>query len=166
MDRLAVGVVRAAHGTGGEVRVHSFSGETEHVLRLRSVALRRGGVEREAVIEAARTALPDVLLKFAGVDSREAAQTLAGWEIWVDRTEAAPLAAGEVYAADLPGCGVFAAGERVGEVAGVCETGHAPLLEVRTTDGRTVMVPYTDHFVGEVDVAARRLEVRDREVLR
>ncbi len=166
MDRMAVGVVRAAHGTGGEVRVRSFSGETEHLLALRTVALRRGGVERMACVEAARTALPDVLLKFAGVDSREAAQTLAGWEIWVDRAQAAPLAAGEVYADDLAGCGVYAGSERVGEVAGICETGHAPLLEVRTVDGRTVMVPYTDHFVGEVDVAARRLEIRDPEVLR
>ena len=26
------------------------------------------------------------------------------------------------------------------------------------------MVPFTDHFVGEVDVAARRLELRDPEV--
>ncbi len=49
-------------------------------------------------------------------------------------------------------------------MAGVCETGHALLLEIRTVDGRTVMVPYTDHFIGEVDVAARRLEVRDPEV--
>jgi len=166
MDRLAVGVVRAAHGTGGEVRVHTFSGETEHVLRLRSVGLRRGGVEREAVIESARTALPDVLVKFAGIDSREAAQLLAGWEILVDRAQAAPLADGEVYASDLVGCGVFSGDGRVGEVAGTCELGHALLLEIRTVDGRTVMVPYTDHFIGEVDVAERRLEVRDAEVLR
>jgi len=165
MERLAVGVVRAAHGTGGEVRVRSYSGETEHLLRLRTVSLRRGGVEREAAIESARTALPDVLVKFAGVDSREAAQTFAGWELWVDRTRAAPLGAGEVYATDLVGCGVFAGAGRVGEVTGICETGHAPLLEVRTVDGRTAMVPYTDHFVGGVDVAARRLELRDPEVI-
>ncbi len=36
MERLAVGVVRAAHGTGGEVRVRSFSGETEHLLAPRA----------------------------------------------------------------------------------------------------------------------------------
>lgn len=165
MERLAVGVVRGAHGTGGEVRVRSHSGETEHLLRLRAVSLRRGGVEREAAIESARTALPDVLVKFAGIDSREAAQTLAGWELWVDRALAAPLGAGEVYVTDLVGCGVFAGAGRVGEVTGICETGHAPLLEVRTVDGRTAMVPYTDHFVGEVDVVARRLELRDPEVI-
>jgi 16S rRNA processing protein RimM len=166
MDRLAVGAVRSAHGTGGEVRVRSFSGETEHLVALRAVTLRRGGVERPASVEAARTALPDVLLKFAGIDSREAAQALAGWEILVDRTQAAPLATGEVYADDLVGCGVFSGAGRVGEVAGFCETGHALLLEIRTVDGRTVMVPYTDHFIGEVDVVTRRLEVRDPEVLR
>lgn len=165
MDRLAVAAIRAAHGVGGEVRALSFSGETAHLLRLRAVALRRGGAERPATVESARPAPPDVLLKLAGVDSREAAQELAGWEIWVDRAHAAPLAEGEVYAADLVGCGVYAGGGRAGEVTGVCDTGHAPLLEVRTVDGRTVVVPYADHFVGEVDVAARRLELKDPEVL-
>ena len=65
------------------------------------MTLRRGGVERPVAVEAARTASPDVLVKFAGIDDREAAQALAGWEILVDRAQAAPLAAGEVYADDL-----------------------------------------------------------------
>jgi 16S rRNA processing protein RimM len=165
MDRLAVAAVRAAHGTGGDVRVRSFSGETAHLLRLGGVTLRRGGVERAAEVVAARAAGPDVLLHFAGVDSREAARELAGWEIWVGRAHAAPLGEGEVYAADLVGCSLVEGGRRVGEVTAVCDTGGAPLLEVRTVDGRTVMVPYADHFVGEVDVGARRLQLRDPEVL-
>jgi len=166
MERLAVGTVHAAHGTAGEVRVRSFSGETGHLLRLTEVTLRRGEVERTVAVEASRPASPDVLVKFAGVDSREAAQALAGWELWVDRSRAAPLAAGEYYAVDLCRCGVFFGAERVGAVTGVCETGHAQLLEVRTGDGRTVMVPFTDHFVGEVDVDAGRVELRDAEVVR
>jgi 16S rRNA processing protein RimM len=166
MERLAVGTVRAAHGTSGEVRVKSFSGETGHLLRLAEVALRRGGAERTVTVETCRPAPPDVLVKFAGVDDREAAQALRGWELWVDRSRAAPLAAGEYYAVDLCRCGVFVGEERVGAVTGICETGHAQLLEIRTGDGRTVMVPFTDHFVGEVDVAAGRLELRDMEVVR
>jgi 16S rRNA processing protein RimM len=165
MERLAVGTVLAAHGLAGEVRVRSFSGETGHLLRLAEVALRRGAVERPAIIEAIRPASPDVLVKFAGVDDREAAKALAGWELWVERCRAAPLAEGEYYAMDLCRCGVYVGSERVGAVTAVCETGHAPLLEVRTGDGRTVMVPFTDHFVGEVDVAAGRVELRDAEVV-
>jgi 16S rRNA processing protein RimM len=166
MSMMAVAAVRAAHGTAGEVRVRSFSGETGHLLRLADVTLRRGAAERTVAVESARPASPDVLVKFAGVDDREAAQALVGWELWVDRSRAAPLAAGEFYTADLCRCSLFVGDERVGEVTGICETGHAPLLEVRTRDGRTVMVPFTDHFVGEVDVAAGRVELRDAEVVR
>jgi len=166
MSTMAVGAVRAAHGTAGEVRVQSFSGETDHLLRLAEVRLRRGGAERTAAVEAARPAAHHVLVKFSGVDDRDAAQALVGWELWVDRSRAAPLAEGEFYTADLCRCGLFVGNERVGEVTGICETGHAPLLEVRTGDGRTVMVPFTDHFVGEVDVAAGRVELRDEEVVR
>jgi 16S rRNA processing protein RimM len=166
MERLAVGVVRAAHGTAGEVRVRSFSGETDHLLRLGEVALRRGDAERPARVETCRPAGPDVLVKFAGIDDREAARELAGWELWVGRRDAAPLATGEFYATDLCRCGVYVGVERVGMVIAVCETGHAQLLEVSTGDGRTVMVPFTDHFVGEVDVAAGRVELRNGEVVR
>jgi 16S rRNA processing protein RimM len=166
MERLAVGAVHSAHGTAGEVRVRSFSGETGHLLRLVEVALRRGEEERTVAIEAIRPASPDVLVKFAGIDDREAAQKLRGWELWVDRSRAAPLAAGEYYATDLRGCGLFVGDERVGAVTGVCDTGAAPLLEVRTGDGRTVMVPFTDHFVGAVDVGECRVELRDVEVVR
>ena len=166
MERLAIGAIRTAHGTSGEVRVRSFSGEADHLLRLREVTLRRGGVERQAVVQACRNASPDVLMKLAGVDDREQARALAGWVLWVDRSEAAPLAEGEHYAVDLCRCGVYAGAEQVGTVSAVCENGHAQLLEVRTTDGRTVMVPFTDHFVGEVDVAAHRIELRGDEVVR
>ena len=166
MPMLAVGVVRAAHGTAGEVRVRSYSGETGHLLGLTEVRLRLGAAERTMTVEAVRAASLDVLVKFAGVDDREAARALIGGELRVDRSRAAPLGPGEVYAADLCGCGLFVGDERVGEVTGVCETGHAPLLEVRIADGRTVMVPFTDHFVGEVDVAAGRLELRDAELVR
>ena len=166
MGQLAVGAVLSAHGTAGEVRVRSFSGETGHLLRLAGVLLRRGAAERDLRVESSRTATPDVLLKFVGVDDRETAQKLAGWELWVDRSLAAPLREGEYYAADLCGCGLFAGAERVGVVTGICETGHAPLLEVRTGDGRTVMVPFTDHFVGAVDVGECRVELRDVEVVR
>ena len=58
MERLAVGAVRAAHGTAGEVRVKSFSGETGHLLRLAEVTLRRGEVERTVAIEAAARRWP------------------------------------------------------------------------------------------------------------
>jgi 16S rRNA processing protein RimM len=166
MPLMAVGAVRAAHGTGGEVRVRSFSGETDHLLRLEEATLRRGAAERTVAVEASRPAARDVLVKFAGVDDRTAAQALVGWELWVDRSRAAPLAAGEFYAADLCRCCLFVGDERVGEVTGICETGHAPLLEVRTDTGKTVLVPFTDHFVGEVDVAAGRIELRDAEVMR
>lgn len=166
MDRLAVGVVRAAHGIAGEVRVRSFSGETAHLLHLTEVVLRRGAASRHALVAAVREAPPDVLVRFAGVDDRAAAAALTGWELTVDRGQAAPLAAGEYYAADLCRCGVYGDAARVGTVTGVCETGHAPLLAVRTDDGRTVLVPFTDHFVGAVDVEAGRVELRDAEVVR
>lgn len=164
-DLLAVASVRSAHGVAGELRISSLSGETEHLLRLRAIVLRRGGRERSAEVVRARPALPDVLVTLAGVSTREEAQGLAGWEVWVDRSQAAPLAKGEYYIADLCACGVYVGEERVGMVTALCDAGTRHLLEVRTVDGRTVLVPFSDHFVAEVDVAGRRLALRGYEAV-
>jgi 16S rRNA processing protein RimM len=166
MDLLAVAAVRAAHGVAGELRVRSLSGETAHLLRLRAVFLRRGNEERVAEVVAARPAASaEVLMRLAGVGTREQAQALAGWEIWAERDQAAPLGAGEYYAADVCRCGVFLDGRRRGAVRGVCDLGGRQYLDVLTEEGRRVLVPFADRFVGEVDVAAGRIELRGEEVL-
>ncbi len=166
MDLLAVGVIRAAHGVGGEVRARSFSGSVEGLLKLRRAVARKGGVEMPLAIIASRSRPPDVLLRVAGVDTREKALRLVGFELWAGREDAAPLAAGEYYEADLCRCRLFFADELIGSVRAVVETGAAPLLEVSRPGGGSVLVPFVDHFIGDVDVAGERISLREDYVVR
>ncbi len=150
---LVIGVVMTSHGARGHVKVRSLSGETAHFAGLREVRLRLGSQVVTRRVEEVSAGASDVIrIKLAGIDSPEAAKALAGWEIWVDRDLAAPLAAGEYYLADLEGCRVVAPGGPVGTVAAVVNTGAGDLIEVRGDDGRTFFVPFRDGFVGEVDV--------------
>lgn len=165
MEMLAVGVVTAAHGLKGEVTVRSFSGVTAHLGRLRAVLLRRGTDERRATVQSVRAKPPHAVMKLVGVDSPEKAGELRGFEIWVPRAEAAPLEGGEFYAVDLCRCALYAGAEMLGRVRAVVEAGSSQLLEVEDARGRTFLVPFTDHFVGEVDVAGGRVELRDRGIV-
>ena len=165
-ESLAAGVVTGTHGVAGWLKIRSYSGEAEHLLALREALFRKGAVERVLAVEELRALPRGVLLKVRGLDSPEQARSLVGFEIWVPRSQAARLLQGEFYVADLCGCDVWFGEEQVGTVRSVWEGGPSPLLEVQGREGKTHLVPFSDHFVGEVDVGKGRIFLRDDEVVR
>ena len=80
-------------------------------------------------------------------------------ELWAPRDMAAPLGDGQYYYADLVGCSLTAGGSVLASVVAVCDGGGGDLLEVKKADGVTAYVPFRKEFVGEVDLAARRIEL-------
>jgi 16S rRNA processing protein RimM len=165
MDMLAVGVVASTHGLKGELTVRSFSGRIEHLGHLREVLLRRGAEERRASVQSVRPKPPHAVMKIEGVDSPEQARRLQGFEIWIPRSDLAPLQGGEFYAVDLCRCGLYFGEERLGSVRAIVEAGPSQMLEVQDPRGKVFLVPFIDHFVGEVDVTGGRIELRDRGIV-
>jgi 16S rRNA processing protein RimM len=165
-DLLAVGVVTAVFGLRGEVKGRSFSGEPGRFEALRKAIFRKGDLEKKLRIESARAHPNGVLLKIAGVDTPEEARKLVGFEIWVPRGQAARLGDGEYYVADLCKCSIWFEGELIGAVRSVWEGGPSQLLEVRNASGKTFLIPFSDHFVGDVDVAGGRISLREDEIVR
>ncbi len=163
---LAVGVIASTHGTRGELKVRSLSGQIGHLLALRSVLLRKGRVETPMDFEWVRRHDPGGLVKVAGLDTPEKARALVGSEIWVPRMAAAPLGADEYYAADLCMCRLWFGEEEVGSVRSVWEGGPAQLLEVVGKEGKTWMVPFSEHFIGDVDIGARMIRLKEDEIIR
>lgn len=164
-DLLAVGVLLASHGLKGELTVRSFSGRIEHLAALTTVLLRRGAEERTVAVRSVRAKLPDAVMKIDGIDTPEDARRLRGFEIWVPRAAASPLEDGEYYAVDLCGCALLTGEERVGRILSVVEAGASNMLEVEGTQGKVFLVPFTKHFIGEVDLAARTVQLREREIV-
>jgi 16S rRNA processing protein RimM len=166
MEMLAAGVVMAPHGLKGELTIRSFSGRIDHIAALAEVLLRRGGEERRARLLSVRPKPPNAVMKLDGVDSPEQAKRYVGFEIWVPRQAEVPLAKGEYYMADLCRCGVFFGDERIGDVRSVMEAGASPLLEVRDLRGKTLLVPFVERFIGEVDVREGKIQLLDDEIVR
>jgi 16S rRNA processing protein RimM len=163
---LAVGVIASTHGIGGELKVRSLSGQIGHLLALRSVLLRKGHAETSVVFEWVRRQDPGVIVKVAGLDTPERARSLVGSEIWVPRTAAAPLGADEYYAADLCKCRLWFGEEEVGAVRSVWEGGPAQLLEIVGRKGKTWLVPFSEHFIGDVDIGAGMIRLKEDEIIR
>ena len=158
---LAVGRVQTSHGLKGTIKVKSLSGETEHLLRLKAVQVGSPGALTLFQVEEVRRAAGAVLLKLAGIDSPERAAEYRGQLIWVERRFASALGKEEYYTADLEGCRLFQGGVLIGTVVAVPEGGGGDFLEVESPGGKRLIIPFSSHFVGRVDVAERRIELTE-----
>jgi 16S rRNA processing protein RimM len=158
---LAVGRVQKSHGLKGYIKVKSLSGEIEHLLRLTNVHLGSAGTLTVFQVENVRRASGAVLLKLVGIDSPENAAEYRGQLIWVERRFASALGKEEYYIADLEGCRLFREGVPIGTVVAVPEGGGGDFLEVESTEGKRLIVPFSSHFVGRVDIAERRIELTE-----
>jgi 16S rRNA processing protein RimM len=164
-EQFTAGVVGAPFGLKGFVKVRSLSGEIEHLLKLRQVTLRQKGQERVWEVEESEAAFPSLVMKFAGIDSPEAAKILNGAEVLVDRDQAAPLRKGEYYIEDLKGVEVYIGTEVLGVITGMLEGGGGNLAELRLATGETKLVPFRDEFFGEIDIKGQRAALLHRWIL-
>ena len=100
-----------------------------------------------------------VVLKFAGVDSINDAETLVGCEIQIPLGERAELASDEFYVSDLVGCTVTDQGREIGRVKDVqFGSGEAPLLVV---DGeRERLIPFAAAYIERIDLEQKRVSMK------
>ncbi len=155
---IALGAIAKPHGVRGEVRVHRFNPDSALLEQQDTLYLKRGPDDvRPIRVEAARAHGDAVLVKLAGVDTREAADALRGVELCVPRSALPELEQDEVYHADLVGLQArLENGEGVGEVVSVISYPAADCLLVRGPDGDRE-VPFLTPYVVEVDLAKRAL---------
>lgn len=156
---LATGQVKSSHGLDGFLKVKSFSGSIDHFSKLKEVVLSKGETKRTFSVEAVRKAGTTVLLKLQGIDTIDDAKRFASWTVWVDRKKAAPLKRKEYYIADLAGCTFTTRGKKIGDVIGVCESENGVFLEAQAESGIKVLIPFTKHHIGKIDMKNRCVEL-------
>ena len=153
-DWLPVGKVVAVQGLKGELRINPASEFPERFTEPGSRWLKaRGKAPREIELKSGRQ-LPGksvFVVRFAGIDSREAAEALVGQTLMVPADDRPELEEGEFHLLDLVGleARLSADGEAIGTVSDLISGGNE-LLEIQTPDGRTLMVPFVEAIVPEV----------------
>ena len=157
-DWVVLGTIDRSRGLRGEVVVTPLAGDAESFLG-RSVSLRRRevAVSKQAKIEKAWQQGARVVLKFAGIDTIEAAETLRGMELCVKPEDRLPLGEGEYYLSDLVGCQLFDDGVPVGPVIGWEEAPGSILLTIQH-GSRQALVPFVGAICTKVDLPNRRIE--------
>ena len=150
------------HGLRGEVRLNAFTADP---LAIASYGELVDGTGRRFWLAAIRPAPgggPGLLIaQVEGVTKREEAEALNGARLFVPRARIDTPQEEDTYLlADLIGLAVEDRhGERLGIVAGVADYGGGDIIEIRSLQGPTGLLPFTRAFVPKVDVKAGRLVV-------
>ena len=160
-DRIAVGVIRKAHGVRGEASVELWTDSADRLLELSEVELISPDEKeaRLATIESARAHLGRALVKFSGLDSPEALRDLQNWTIEIPEAHARTLDADEYFLHDLIGLTLVDPGGRVrGVVKDTEEGGGGILLTVQGPKG-TFDVPFAARICTRIDLEGKRIVV-------
>jgi 16S rRNA processing protein RimM len=157
---LAVGRVSRAHGVKGEVAVQPLS-EVEARFQPGSRVFASEDETRPLVVAGARPHRHRLLVSFHGITDRSGAQELTGKYLFVPATQAPSLPEGEFWPHQLVGCDVWTdRGRRLGAIREVMRT---PANDIWAADGEggEVLIPALRDVVVSVDVAGRRVVVRE-----
>jgi len=110
-----------------------------------------------------------IVLHFAGIDTIEQAERLAGKEVLIPLTERLPLEQGAAYISDLVGCTVYDRDRALGIVDSVefptSPDGSrrleeaAPLLAIQSPEGDEILVPFASAFLLDLDVATKSIRM-------
>ncbi len=101
-----------------------------------------------------------LIFKFKGVDTISDAERLAGADVAIPMEARAQVAEGEYYQSDLVGCEVFEGVRLLGTVVGCQETGGPVLVEVKTAQGKELLIPFAKAIFTKIDLEQRRIDVK------
>jgi 16S rRNA processing protein RimM len=157
--QLVVGRIAKAHGVSGEVAVEIRTDDAEHRFA-RGTQLDTEPADRgPLVVEGSRWHSDRLLVRFAGLTDRSAAEALRNTLLVVDSaTSAAPAGDNEYWDHDLIGLdAVTVNGDPIGRISDVLHpAGHAVLVITRP-EVAEALVPFVSQIVPTVDLSARRV---------
>jgi 16S rRNA processing protein RimM len=165
--QLVIGRIAKAHGVGGEVSVDVRTDDPDYRFALGASLDTEPPQRGPLVVEATRWHSGRLLVRFAGVRDRTAADALRSTLLVVDSTTSvAPDDEDEFWDHDLIGLdAVSADGELMGAITDVLHPPGSDLLVIARVGGAELLVPFVAEIVPSVDLSARRVVIEAPEGL-
>jgi 16S rRNA processing protein RimM len=150
---LRVGVISSTHGVKGEVKVYPTTDDPGRFNSLKKVILDTGREQMDLEIQGVKFFKNMVILKFKGYDSINEIEKYKGKDLLITRDQAVELGPDENFIFDLIGLRVITEdGNEFGTLTDVIKTGANDVYEVKTTEGKEVLLPAIQECVLKVDL--------------
>jgi len=158
--------VRRAHGIRGELVVEPLTDEPDAIFasgRRVFAGTRDGALSgdgQELVVRHATPFKGGLIVAFEGIADRTTAERWRDRTLLVPEQEVPPRGDDEIFLHELVDMRVVHVnGEEIGTVREVFELPQGIVIDVARALGGTVMLPFDDHTVTELDSAARVIRV-------
>lgn len=149
---LECGKIINTHGVRGALKIEAWCDSPEVLCSVKKLYYKRKEEFTELTVVKASVHKGCALVYFYGIDSIEAASLLKNRVVYADR-EDIPLADDRVFVADIIGLDVFDErdGRKLGVLTDYFESPASDIFVVTTDEGKEVMVPAVDEFIGHID---------------
>lgn len=155
---LAIGFLRRPHGVMGEVIMDLHTDFPQRIKPERKVYI--GEKHETFTLETVRPHGNGLLIKLHGFDSPESAGRFRNQWMYVKSTEVPALPEGQYYKHQLIGLTVMTdAGEKLGILNEVLETGANDVYVVVKEDGKEILLPAIPDVVLDVNMNDKLMKV-------
>lgn len=155
---VCVAQVATAHGVRGAFKLRCYTENPDSVAGYGPLCDSQGRELFEVSILGRIKG--GLIVRAEGIDSRDAAEALRGLDLYVPRERLPEPESDEFYHNDLVGLEVVdRSGAACGRIVAVHNYGAGDLIEVRTGESASILVPFTRDAVPEVDLEAGRVVI-------
>ncbi len=160
---IVIGKIGAPQGVRGEVRLIPLTDFPERFKTLKT-ALFDDGTRLE--VESVRYHQQFVLLKFKGLDDRNAIEPLKNKLLQIERKDLIPLPEGHYHIFDIIGLSVYNEQEEyLGKISDVLQTGSNDVYVVEQKEKQPLLIPGLKTVVLSIDITAGKMIVKLQEEL-
>ncbi len=150
-----IGKIVAPFGIRGELKIHPLTDIPDRFVTLKAVYFSTD--HSLHTIQSVRPYKGEMLLlKFAGVDDANAAETLRDVELCIPIDELAELPPDAYYQHDILGLQVYKLdGSPVGTISEIIPTGGNDVYALATPDGKQALIPAIKEIIKQIDLLRR-----------
>ena len=158
-QHITVGKISGVFGIKGWVKVFSFTDPRENILNYSPWLLKKGSETRSIAVTDGKLQGKAVVAQLDGINDRNQAVGLTGWDIFITPEQLPKTAKGEYYWSDLIGLKVETTlGVQLGVVDSLLETGANDVLIVKGERER--VIPFLQkQTIMNIDLDAGRIIV-------
>ena len=145
------------HGLNGVLKIFSYAESTARYTSGMSLHLKDShGNGFVLKVVWAKPHSKSILLSLEGIRNRDQAEELVGSELFIEKAALEVLEEGTYYWTDILGLSVYSlAGDYIGEVSSIVQTGSNDVYVVKRMDGtieKEVLIPALVSVVREIDL--------------
>jgi 16S rRNA processing protein RimM len=156
---VVLGKVTGLYGVSGWVKVFSYTEPRENIIDYDPLFLNINGEWQKFQLTGGHTQGKGIVIKFAGIEDRDAAVGILNCDIAIGREQLSELSSGEFYWADLQGLGVVtASGVELGVVSHLFSTGANDVVVVKGERERLIPFLRGDVII-DIDLEQKLMQV-------